>query len=504
MDSMEPASNPPGPRYGAAARVGDAIVGTPERAVYALFGYFLPDTSVIRGLKFQHLLTAKFLADAARDSVRYAAIVGVIYNGGGAFASSLIGIAALIPGVVFSLYGGAISDSLPKRSALFLAYGVDVALCIALPLFFRESNLMLFVLVFAITSLTQIASPAEQTLVPLVTSEEQLATANSIMGMVSSIGTAVGTAFMAPILLKAFGTNAVFYAAAVLLLAAMTRVVHIDAPKDIGRPKFIRPRASFRGALRWLVRNPSIGTMVAVSAVAGMGYTIISTLAPTYVSDVLETDPANTVYVMGVAGIGMTLSLLAVPTLIKLKGERVVAAAGFFLLAGGLVALGLVNRGVVDFLTPINPFHWLNELIDRVNINEKTELAMLLSFPVGMGAGLTDNSVKTYLNRRVPVAYQGRTFATRNLTESALTIPPLLAVSALAVWLGISAVLFIMPVVFYIVVMALLRVSVGLGGEELAPGTGVAKTYWDAPETEEISDMDEEDDRDVEQAPPAT
>ena len=477
---------------GAARRTGDVVVGAPQRRIFSILGYFVPDTAVTSRLKFQHLLTAKFLADAGRDSVRYAAIVGVIYNGGGAFASSLIGIAALIPGVVFSLYGGAISDSLPKRTALTIAYGIDVGLLIFVPLFFGTGTGVMFMLVFAVTTLTQIASPAEQTLVPLVTSEEELAAANSVMGMVSSIGTAFGTAILAPILLKAFGTDAVFYISAVLLLGAMSRVVYLDTPGDIGQKTFIKPKGTLMKAVRWLARNPSIGTMVAVSAIAGMGYTIMSTLAPTYVAEVLDQDPANTVYIMGVAGVGMTLSLLVVPIGIKRYGERVVAGVGFLVLCVSLVGLALVESGAVDFLNVINPIYWFDEIVGFVDLGEETTLAMFVAFPLGIGAGMTDNSVKTYINRRVPVLYQGRTFATRNLMESALTIPPLLGVSALAAWLGISAALFIMPVVFYLVVLALLRASAALSDDEQPVPGGVMKTYWEQPEDVEISSMDDD------------
>jgi MFS family permease len=274
----------------------------------------------------------------------------------------------------------------------------------------------------------------------------------------------------------------------------MTRVIHIDSPKDVGAKEFIRPRANYRRAFRWLVDNRSIGTMVAVSALAGMGYTIMTTLAPTYVADVLETDPANTVFIVGIAGVGMTVSLALVPYFVNRFGERVVAGIGFSILSVGLVGLGLIESGVLEFLTPLNPFHWIDNLIGFFELNEKTELAMLVSLPIGVGAGLTDNSVKTYLNRRVPVVFQGRTFATRNLTESALTIPPLLAVSALAVWLGISVVLFIMPIVFYLVAISLLRLAARLaaGTDTFEPGTGVVSTYWHTAETEDLTSMDDE------------
>jgi hypothetical protein len=114
---------------------------------------------------------------------------------------------------------------------------------------------------------------------------------------------------------------------------------------------------------------------------------------------------------------------------------------------------------------------------------------MLLSFPVGFGMGLTDNSVKTYLNRRVPVTYQGRAFAIRNLSESALTIIPLLLLSALATATSVSLVLFIMPAVFYLVVVGLLRLSAAMGSEVPAEESGVFKTYWEASDEEAIGSM---------------
>lgn len=483
------------PMMRAAMGAGDVFVGVPQRSVFAILGYFVPDTSVLHSVRFQHLLTAKFLADAGRDAVRYAAIVTVVANGGGAMGASIIGLAALIPGTLFSLYGGAISDSLPKRIALTAVYGLDVALCFLMPLLFGDSMLMLFMLVFLVTALTQIASPAEQTLLPLVTTTEQLAGANSMMGLVSSVGTAFGTAFLAPILLKLYGSEAVFFVSGLLLLGAMTRVAQVNVTGDVGSDRFVRPRPNLRKAVGWLRDHPSISTMVGVSAVSGMGYSIVGMLAPTYVADVLDQDPANTVFIMGVAGAGMMGSLFIVPSLVRMSGERGVAAAGFVLLAGGLLCLGLVELGALEFLTPFNPFHWVNQVFP-FNVNERTEIAMLVSLPVGVGAGLTDNSVKTYLNRRVPIAYQGRTFAMRNLTQSALTIPPLLAVSAVAQVLGISVVLFVMPVVLYSVSVALLRVSAALGDDPDPTHRGVLETFWEASDEEIIGPMsgDDEDD----------
>jgi hypothetical protein len=117
--------------------------------------------------------------------------------------------------------------------------------------------------------------------------------------------------------------------------------------------------------------------------------------------------------------------------------------------------------------------------------------------------GLTDNSMKTYLNRRVPVVYQGRTFATRNLLEAALTVVPMVAVSALATVAGVSIVLVTAPFVLYGIAVALIRFGRTLGDEPEEAGRGVFKTYWEESDTEAITAM-EEDDEDVAPQPAST
>jgi MFS family permease len=488
-------SLPPEPGGAGVLRRVDAVVDAPHKAVFGLLGYVLPETSIARNFQFQYLMGAKFLADAGRDSVRYAAIVAVVYNGGSAFAAALIGLASLVPSVLFALYGGAIADSLPKRVALAAVYGIDAAICIFFPIVFGTGTGVLFLMVFLVASLTQIASPAEQTLVPLASSEEQLASANSVMGMVSSIGTAFGTAFLAPILLKTTSVNVVFYTAAVLLILAMTRILQVNVSGDVaGKKGFVKPRGNLSKAFRWLTKNPSILTMIGVSAVGGVGYAVMSTLAPIYMDEVLNTDPANTVFVLGVAGVGMTASLFVVPLFIRWSSERVVAGIGFIMLAVGLIGLGLINRGWVDFLNVINPVYWLDQLFTWRDIGDKIALAMFLSFPVGFGMGLTDNSVKTYLNRRVPIPYQGRTFAMRNLTEGALTIAPLLTVSAIATFVGVSAVLVFSPLIFYFAVITLLRISAAFGEDAEVMPEGVFRSYWEETDLAEVTSMDAEED----------
>ncbi len=391
-------------------------------------------------------------------------------------------VATLIPASLFGLYAGEVADSMAKRVAIAIAYAVAGVACFLIPTIFGTDVPALFALVFVVAAFSQLAGPAENSVLPLVASEEQLASATSMMGLASSIGTAAGTAVIAPVLLKLIGARAVFYVAGGLLLAATTRVLHIYSKRDRGTGGTLpRPTpTTSRRALDWVFQHPGVATMVGVSILSGVSNVILATLAPVYVHDVLGSNPAETVYVMAPAGIALTFSLWCAPWFIRLAGERRTAAAGVGLMIAGLVGLGLVQAdigAVVDRIDPLRAVAALGVPIDR-----QFRTAAMFCIPVGLGIGLTDNAVKTYINRRVPFAFQGRTFAVRNTLENAIAIVPLLTVSAIASVVGVSTVLVLTSVTIYALILLLIHLSTRFGADAVSPRTMVTKTFWESDE----------------------
>jgi len=332
----------------------DRFLGRREEDVFATLGHFLPDASVLRSRRLQHLLFGKVLSDTARDAAKYTALVAVVVSTGSAFQSSLVAVGTLLPAALFGLYAGEVADSVPKRVAIASAYGLSAATCFFIPSFFGSGVAPMVALVFLVTGFSQFAGPAENSTLPLVASDGQLASATSMLSLASSVGTALGTAILAPFLLKLTNAWIVFYAAGGLLLLATTRVLHVYSRRDVGEGGKVR-RAHIGTALRWLMRHPSVATMVAVSVLAGTLNLIMAALAPIYVHDVLDTDPANAVYVMGPAGIAMTLAIVFAPWCIGLIGERATAAFGLALVVVAIMALGVANTRIAVVIDPVNP-----------------------------------------------------------------------------------------------------------------------------------------------------
>src|SRR5215208_5871438 len=59
-------------------------VGVLDRCEATTFGLlrFLPTTSVLRSLSFQHVVAARFLSDAAQEGIAYGAVVATVRSGG--------------------------------------------------------------------------------------------------------------------------------------------------------------------------------------------------------------------------------------------------------------------------------------------------------------------------------------------------------------------------------------------------------------------------------------
>lgn len=459
----------------------DRVLDEGQRRVIRLLWLFLPESSIVRDLRFEHILVSRFLSDAGQQSLAYGALIAVMRGGGSALDAAFLGTAALVPAAALGLYGGAVADALPKRVALAAVYNLQALLCFVVPLFAGTDLAAMALLLFAVNALGQVSGPSESAVLPLIASREQLATAASLVNLASSAGTAFGTALLAPIVVRLFGVTAMLYVSGALLLLAATRVFDLPTHELEGFTRLRVPQARVRSALAWLIREPSVGTMIIVAVLAGTANVVMQTLAPRYVQSALHVDPADAVYVFGPSVAGLLLALTVGPPLIRRHGERITALAGFSMTASSLVLLGMIGAvaGVID---PLNPMRALD--VTGWALSERLRTAALLALPLGFGVTLTTTSVQTYLNRRVPHAYQGRAFALQSTLKNGAAIVPLLTLGSAATAFGVERVLLASPFVLFGLALGLVVLSARLSGMPPRRGLQVLATFWEEPAAE--------------------
>jgi hypothetical protein len=168
-------------------------------------------------------------------------------------------------------------------------------------------------------------------------------------------------------------------------------------------------------------------------------------------------------------------------------GERVSAIAGLLIASAFLFLLGLVGD-VASVVDPFNPIRITEPL---GIIGERTRTAGLLALPLALGVSLTVTSVQTYINRRVPLAYQGRIFAMQSALRNGAAIFPLLTLGALAAVFGAESVLLVSPLLLLALGYGLVYYSFRYAGLAQPSHLEVAGSFWEEPEgptIEEIKD----------------
>ncbi len=432
-----------------------------EARVFRFLWGFLPAPAVAKHVSFQHLLASRFLSDMAQQALLFGVLVAITRHGASSFQVAVVGIAALIPPATLGLYGGMAADALPKRVALVGTYGFQAALCFLVPLVLGTSIFDVMLLILAVNALGQISGPAELSALPLVANDKELASATSLLGMASAVGMGLGAALIGPVIVRVFGVTVMLYVAGVLLLIAASRVFNVPSVSHRPEVKYEAPRAAIRTALSWLVRHPPVFTMIVVGVLSGTANTTIQTMGPRYVQSALGVDPAEAAYVFAPSTVGLLLALLVAPLAIRLCGERISAFVGLLLTATALFLLGMVGTvsGLVD---PVNPLR-VSSLVG-LNLSEKLQTAGFLILPLAFGVSLTSAAIQTYINRRVPLPFQGRTFAMQSWLRNGTAILPLLGLGALATVFGIEKVLLITPIVLIGLGYGLLQYSVRIAG----------------------------------------
>jgi MFS family permease len=335
------------------------------------------------------------------------------------------------------------------------------------------------VLLFLVNALGQVSGPKESSVLPLVANEAELASAASLINLSSAAGGAFGMALLAPVLVKAFGVDAVFYLSGALLLLAASRVFDLPVGDKAWKLRVTPPGVRFRPAVRWLVRHPAVGTMIVLSVLAGTVNIVLQTLAPRYVEEALDADAANTAYVFAPTALGLVVALLSAPAIIKRWGERYAAIAGLAFAAVSLFLLGDVGD-VARVADGVNPIRLVGIL--GLDLSKPLRTAGFVAMPLAFGVSLTATCVQTYINRRVPLAYQGRTFAMQSALRNGSAIFPLLLLGGAAAQFGVEAVLLVSPLLLLATGYGLLALSFRFSG--LAPHSrlDVMESFWEEPE----------------------
>ena len=428
--------------------------------------------SVMRNPGVRALLSSRFATMLGIATLSYGLMVYLATAGASQGTVSLIGGMRFFAALLFGIAGGVITESMSKRGAMVSAYALQAAICFILPVLWGTSLPALVVLVFVISALAQVVAPAVKAATALVSTPAQVATVAAIISLAAGLGAALGSAFFAPFLISSGSLRLLIFACGFIMAFGAIRALWVPDEKGqstlrqaVRTMDWKATTPTLSRTMNWIVSHRALASMVLVGSLATGLFEGFNTLIPIYIRDVLDADPALTVFILAPGGLGALLGTVVGPSLMQRRGERSVA-----LIALALLTLSFALFGVIDQIAPFVSQFSLLRLTNLfgISLNPMVEAAGMISILTSFGSTGAAAAVQAYINRLVFLERQASTFGMQNVLESAVSLLAVLVLGALASLVGSQAVFLIAPIFLTGALVLLVRFGLRVTQQEYA------------------------------------
>ncbi len=275
------------------------------------------------------------------DRLNQIALAVIVYAyTGSAVAVGFVFLAAALPNLLLGPISGTLVDRWDQKQVLVVADLLRAAVVLLIPVAAVTNVVLVYPLVFTVTSISIFFRPARESIMPRIVRPEDLLTANSANWLAETLADIVGytlagvfVAFLGSSVTLAFWLDAATYLISAMLILTVTipPVARLTAE---ARESVL---AEMRAGWRFLRRETVLLTNTAQAIVAQFGAGILISVTLIYVDTALRNDrlATPTVYALMEAGLGLG----------NLVGGFVIGLLGPRLAKGRLVILGYAVYG---------------------------------------------------------------------------------------------------------------------------------------------------------------
>ncbi len=344
----------------------------------------------------------------------------------------VVAFAAGIPSWLFTLYGGVVSDRVPRRTVLMLTQTAMMILALVLAgLTFTHlvQPWHIVVLAFLLGVANAFDAPARQSFVVEMVDREDLSNAIALNSTMFNSATVVGPA-VAGITYAAIGPAWCFLINAISFVAVIAALARMRLARQPARPRAAGGiLAELRRGLGYVRHEPTVRMLIGIAGVVsvfGMGYV---TLMPAWAVSVLGGDSATNGWMQSARGLG------------SLVGALMIASLGRFRWKGRMLSAGLAAFPVLLIL-----FSFVRSI----------PVALVLLVGAGWAFMALFNMLNALIQSTVPDDLRGRVLSIYSLSFFGLVPIGSLIAGAVASWLGEPFTVLVSGVLLLLFVLVLL------------------------------------------------
>jgi MFS family permease len=275
-----------------------------------------------------------------------------------------IGLARILPVIVFSFIGGPVADTLNRRAILFVTQTAMAlgALALAILTFTGQITIGYIYLLTAFQA-TAVAfdGPARQAMIPNIVSAEDLPSAFSMSSIAQNAGSIIGPA-LSGIVIVALGQGYTYFFNAISFLAVIIALVMIGPVMQDAKRSGIHLSAAMEG-IRFILNKPIILSTMLMDFVATF-FASANTMMPIVAKDILKVGEIGYGWLSSAQAVGSVIAGLVVSQVKKLPRQgltfliAVVIFGAATVLFGGttiftIAMVALILMGAADAVSTI-------------------------------------------------------------------------------------------------------------------------------------------------------
>lgn len=267
-----------------------------------------------------------------------------------------VGLARIIPLIIFSLIGGAIADVANRRKMMFLTQSAMALVAVALGVLTLNGSIQLWH-IYALTAVQAVAAsfdlPARQALVPNLLPGRDLPNAFSMTSIAFQTGSIIGPA-LSGLVIASLGLQWVYFINAITYLAVIWALLAMGSvPQQVQRrSKNPVSLEAIAEGVRFIWNSPIILSTMLMDFVATF-FSSANTLMPIIARDVLKVGAVEYGWLSSAQSIGAMIAALVVSQMREIRQQGRIFLVSVVIFGLATVLFGFARSVLVAMLALI-------------------------------------------------------------------------------------------------------------------------------------------------------
>ena len=370
-------------------------------------------TEVLRNRNFTKLWVGQIIS-AMGDRFHQMALLGLVIKGGGNVGEELSKITfwSILPFFLFSLISGVISDRWSRRGILIVSDIARVLLVCAIPSIVRNSTHIasVYPVIFVIGIFTCFFSPAKFSIIPNIIEDRYLLAANSLIASSALLSVLAGTT-VGCIVFDSMGFKTSMYFDAFTYLFSAGTIWFLTVKE---RPKIkgvIPVLSDIKEGMKYIYHDGRLKILIFFDVIfwfIGVCFYVVLADFAGKVLGFTSLSPLGVIFTL--LGGGLLIGSLLTGKYGNRARRNALYTFSIWILAFGIIALSLVQSYIV---------------------------VLTIVFFIGIAGGAFLAPINADIQKIVPDALRGRTFACKDIFVNAAMITPTLIIGKLTTFISI-------------------------------------------------------------------